>query len=221
MKNLFIILVIIFTVFSCTEQENGKDITKTIIEKDNSGQSGYALLNKKIYPVSNFTFKFPTFSRSAFAGNGNGYIDVGKTTKDQNFIDGIFYFDNSFNSDDPDYQNVWRTLDLSAQVGHQTCKVTMYIKVISTGEDGIDEYAMFRFRSPDAILVPVEASQQFNDTEYKAVQVTTDENGCIQWAYFGDNPYDAKTEAGNPDFHSYQWLECEIWIYEKWKSDVL
>jgi hypothetical protein len=222
MRKLFVILIIIFTFFGCIENEkNVKEETKTIIQEDNSGKSGYKLINKKIYPEVQTVFKFPSFSRCAYAGNGNGYIDVDKTTKDANFIAGIFYFDNSYNSNDPDYYHVWRTLDLSAQVGNQTCKVTMYIKVIDCGEDGENEYAKFQFKSPDGILLPVEVSQKYGDTSYYSVQVTTDEYGCIQWAYFGNNAYNQVFENHDPNVNFYQWLECEIWIYEKWKSDVI
>jgi len=228
MKNIIILLLAgVFLLFSCAIDQNpGTETIKEIItETTNSSESGYGIVNQKIYPLTttSFNFQFPVFGTSAFAGDGNGYVDVDATTKENNFIDGIFYHDNSFYSTDILYGGVWRTLDLSAQVGSQESKVTIYIKVvgIDASKTELNEIARFQFRSPDAILAPVEASSQYGDTIYYAVTLTTDTDGYIQWSYIGSNAYDAKTEFADPDYHDYCWMECEIWLYEYWKSEVV
>jgi hypothetical protein len=225
MKKIIILLLIsVFMFFSCTTETQGeKETIKEIItQSDNSDQEGYKLLNEKVYPVAVAKkFQFPSFGTPMYAGDGNGLVDMLKTEKDANFVSGIFCFDNSYNSIDVDYYHVWHTLDLSAQVGNQTSKVTMYIKVIAAEAGGIDESAVFKFKDPNVNFEPVQVSQKLNDEYYYSVQVTTDINGCILWGYFGNNAYDRKTDAGEPDYHDYEGLTCEIYVYEKWKSDVL
>lgn len=221
MKNLLIFIVVLFLFFSCAT-DTGKVIEKQIItEKDNSTNSGYKLLDEKVYPEYTIGFKFPSFGSQLYAGNGNGYIDVDATTKHNNFIAGIFYYDNSTNSNDILYGNVWRTLDLSANLASGNHKVTMYIKILETGAGGIDESAIFKFRTPTTNFVPKIISQRINDELISSVELTTDENGCIEWCYAGSNAYDRKTELADPDYHDYEWVRAEIWLYERWKSDVL
>jgi hypothetical protein len=227
MKNLIIlILVVIFMFFSCAMDTQGeKEVTKEIItEKDNSSNSGYSVLDTKVYPEESqtvFKFKFPAFGTNAFAGNGNGYVDVDTILKRDNFLAGIFYHDNSVNSNDPLYQNVWRTLDLSANLSSGNHRVTMYIKVIETGDDGANELAIFKFRTPNMDFAPKVISQTINDEIIYTAELTTDENGCIDWCYAGYNAYDAVTINANPGFHVYKWVKTEIWLYESWKSDVI
>jgi hypothetical protein len=225
MKNLlFYVMIIIALFFSCTvEPEKGSTIREIITEKDNSTQSGYSLVDTKVYPnqATVFQFNLPKFSTSAFAGNGNGYVDVDATTKHNNYIEGIFYYDNSINSNDPLYQDIWQTLDLSANLSSGNHRVTMYIKIIETGVDGAEEQAIFKFRNPTNNFASKTISQKIGDTIIYSAEVTTDENGCIEWCYAGSNPFDAITVNANPGVHIYKWIKAEIWLYESWKSDVL
>jgi hypothetical protein len=224
MKNLFILFVMVFLLFSCAVDGGTPEtvIEKIITEKDNSSALSYKLLDTKVYPQTTTAFRFnlPSFSTSAFAGNGNGYVDVDATTKHDNFIAGIFYYDNSVNSSDPLYQDIWRTLDLTANLSSGNHRVTMYIKILETGEDGSDEQAIFKFRNPTNGFAPKVISQKIGDTIIYSAEVTTDENCCIEWCYAGSNPYDAITDNANPGVHVYKWIKAEIWLYESWKSDV-
>jgi hypothetical protein len=225
MKNLFIFFVMVFLFLSCAIDGNKpeKVIEKIITEKDNSTASGYQVVDTKVYPQSTTAFKFnlPSFSTSAFAGNGNGCVDVDATTKHDNFIAGIFYYDNSTNSNDPLYQDIWRTLDLSANLSSGNHRVTMYIKILETGADGANEQAIFKFRNPTNGFPPKEISQKIGDTIVYSAELTTDENGCIEWCYSGSNAYDEITINANPGVHVYKWIRAEIWLYESWKSNVL
>jgi len=224
------VIVVFFLIIGCSN-DAGLETVNTVVKENTANLSGsnYKLFNKVVYPLSaSLTMKDKVFEKinnfsfgnKLYAGNGNGYVSVGAAKKASDHIAAIFYFDNSANSNDVLYNNVWHTLDLSSKVGNQTCRVNMYIKVHAAELGGLSEIAQVKFRSPDGILEPKAASQKFGDTIYRAVEITTDTNGCIQWMYIGNNAYDKKTDAGDPDYHDYQSLTVYFLLYDSYKVDV-
>jgi hypothetical protein len=229
MKKLFCLGLILF-IIGCSN-EPGVERVETVIKEvsTNSNASNYQLFNKVVYPISaSLTMKDKvynklnslSFGNKAYAGNGNGYVSVGAAKKANDHVAAIFYFDNSSNSDDPIYDHVWHTLDLSSKVGNQTCRVNMYIKVHAAEAGGIDELAQVEFRSPDGILVPKTVIQKYGDVVYYAVELTTNTDGCIQWRYIGNNAFDKKTELGDPEYHDYESLTVYFLLYDSYKVDV-
>ncbi len=220
-----ILFLIVFFIIGCSQSPMKETIIR---ESTNNGSNlDYKLINEPMYPISakytlkNFLKKFDfDFGQKLYAGNGNGYIDIDALTKQNDFVECKVYYDNSTNSNDVLYQNVWRTLDLSDKIGQQIKRVVLYVKVIDCGADGTNEYAKFNFRTPGSFIVPKTLQQKRNDTLFYTAEVTTDTNGCVEWSYSGVNPYDAKTAAADPDYHKYQWLKCQIWLLESWKVDI-
>jgi hypothetical protein len=227
MKKL-ILLLMVFVLLGCSNPATGE---KETVIKENSNSnivSAYTYLNKIVYPLSkSLTMKEKllngvkklNFGELAYAGNGNGYVSVGAAKKANDLVAGVFYFDNSINSDDVLYHNVWRTLDLSNKIGKKVCHITMYIRVIAAGAGGLDEYAIVKFRSPDAILEPKTCSQKYGDTIFRAVEVISDTDGCIQWTYAGNNAQNKKTEMAEPDYNDIEELTLEIVIYDSFETN--
>jgi hypothetical protein len=227
MKALF--LIVLFLLFSCQPQIIKK--TETIVKETNNPPTlDYKVINEPMYPLSaqlvsldtkiyNF-IKNISFSTNTYAGNGNGYINVDTIRKQNDFFEGVFYFDNSINSNDILYQNVWRTLDLSNKISGGAHRVVMYVKVLECGAGGTNETCQFKFRTPNSILIPKVVSQKFGDVLFSSIEITTDNQGKIEWCYSGNNAYDAKNEFADPDYHDYRWFKCQIWLLESWKVDI-
>jgi len=199
---IFLFITLLF--FSCSPAGEVKE-TQTVIKTENSVTK---FINTQIYPVlsssknislsglqKSISTNDPVASELTTDG-ANGYLDINPVDVADDFNNGWFYWNNSYNAD-----SVIHTLDLSSITGGGMAYIAIDFSLI----DGYHGNASFQIRAHNSPYQWQSASCQYGQPGL--VWVLTDNEGKIDWKQGYSNPFDAITHLASPGYHDYQYAK--------------
>ena len=190
MKKILLLMIVIVVIGSCSTPES-----KTIYQTDYF-DSITQVVNKIVFPVPPNDLSFSVMK------------SYSEYTPEQDFANGILYYENSFEADQSLHE-----LDLGYLTNNSKALVYLEVNVIDHGYDNIkNEYTsdagQIYFRSKDgtekySFCLPV--FQQYSD----GVLILTDDEGKIEWYSDYKSPFWADPGCV-PGFEIYKWEKIQI-----------
>jgi hypothetical protein len=189
MKNLFILLVIVFFVFGCTVPQGEKTIEKTIIK---DGQTWELTgVNKQIYPAeATMAFNQKLFNVFSQIVSGQELYAADPAVDPIIAADdldnkGIVYRQNSFSGFDSIVENQLNYIDVGTLVGHKQ-KLLIRVKFTMLDQGNNANAPMVHVRAkgskdPWEILNP-------NMTTDDVALIVTNDQGEIEWYHDNGAP---------------------------------
>lgn len=184
MRNLFILLIMVFFIFGCVEP-TVKKTTETIIKYE--GKTWEIIgTNQQIYPTPETT----TLKEKFFSMFGSKLYAVPTVTPLQaeaDFKDGIVYGENSYSSADSIYQNIIHYIDVGALVGvDQKLLVNVKFRMLDQANNANSPMVHVRAKGSTSAWKILNPSL----TEDEECLLVTDEHGVIEWYHDNNAPYE-------------------------------
>jgi len=179
MKNLLILLVMVFFILGCTTPTGEKTIEKTIIRDGVTWE--IVGTNQQIYPTPIATASAYDILKQVLSGRklyASDPVISPITIADDFEAKGIVYRQNSYSGDDSIYKDELHYIDVGSLVGHkQKLLIRVKYEMISQGNNANSPDIHIRAKGSNDPWEILNPSMTTSDVEF----IVTDDVGVVEW----------------------------------------